>query len=708
MNRKLRRAQEKCAAKGAGKLIKDQAEAIKQLAKQQQSGPIEATLAMAQQFTKQWPEHPFGWHVLGSSLYAQRHYAKAVECFVQVVKRNPEEAEAHHNLAKAMISSGEKKGALPHLQKCLSIDLKRPKSFYLLAKTLTELNEVDGALQACRVGLKNNPDAVDLQGLLAGLLVHLEQDHEAEQLLQQVLRVMPQHSDSLFYMGLLRKKQNRPEAKWFQAVIKQKPTHAAALFNLAQVLVMNSQTEQAVQISLNLLKYYPNHPGGHNLIGNQYLQLKRFAEAEKHLIKARELTPQEHVVHYNLGNLYTDLQRFAEAERAYQETLRIKPDYISAWINLGRCYLINHQLERGIAALEQCLKRDPNQYGAIANLAAAHKMLGQLDKAHDYYVRSLELKPDDANVVTNWGIYNLLQGNLEEGWKGYRARWASDGVQYEPPPHYQQPEWDGSPLAGRTLMAFPEQGAGDIIQFVRYVLHPDLADGKILLKVAKPLRRLFSCLQSGRVRLIWDEFKEPWDCHVSLMNMPIHLDSKTPETIPGPHPFLKVNEADISRWGAKLPAGNGGKKIGVVWAGNPTHPNDRHRSIAMARFKVLFDAPGCQFYSLQMGGRVSELEPFKERVIDLSGGIEDYYDTAAIMKNLDLVIAVDTSVVHLAGALGCPTWTLIPYAPDWRWLLEREDCPWYPSMRIFRQPAMNDWESTLLQVKQALSSLTSP
>ncbi|HIF60548.1 MAG TPA: hypothetical protein EYQ26_13810 [Rhodospirillales bacterium] len=290
-----------------------------------------------------------------------------------------------------------------------------------------------------------------------------------------------------------------------------------------------------------------------------------------------------------------------------------------------------------------------------------------------------------------------MTGNFKTGWLNYESRWKKKNV--EAKRRYPQPFWDGSSLVCKTLFLYPEQGVGDLIIFIRYVKVLSTKTTKIIVECPKSLHRLFSTIPEINVLVTKEDTLPDFDFYAPLLSLPGILNT-TLQTIPVNIPYLFADDHIVSPIITQPKVLN----IGIVWAGNPAHENDKNRSINLSFFLAITNIHNTQFYSLQVGDRRIDMyqEDFASQIIDLGKHLGDYAETATVINQLDLIITVDTSVAHLAGAMGKPVWVLLPFAPDWRWLLERDDSPWYPTMRLFRQQERGNWTTVFNEVYQAL------
>lgn len=376
------------------------------------------------------------------------------------------------------------------------------------------------------------------------------------------------------------------------------------------------------------------------------------------------------------------------------------PDEVITLVNDAAAAIDADDPTRAIEYLQRAELIHASQPEIYNNFGNAHTALNQLDQAIPRYERALALRPDFPDAHLNLSMALLKKGEWERGWLEWEWRWATKQfVPFNPP----VPRWQGQPLPNATLLIHTEQGAGDAMQFARFLPEAASRVGKLLLVAPDPLRPLLAAVPGvGEMAGAGEFTPDRFQAYASLMSLPQILGvGMTLATLPAQVPYLSP-PADRTVTLPDAPPGH--KRIGIAWAGSPTQGNDRNRSATLATFGPLLELPNISWYSLQVGEKAAELDEYDgpATIHDLRPQLNDWGDTAAAMQQLDLVIAVDTGVVHLAGALGKPVWVLLCYAPDWRWMLDRPDSPWYPTARLFRQPAPKNWDAVMEQVRQAL------
>jgi hypothetical protein len=396
--------------------------------------------------------------------------------------------------------------------------------------------------------------------------------------------------------------------------------------------------------------------------------------------------------------------RLEQAEAIYRQILQVAPDHPDALHFLG---LIAHQVgqfDAAIRYLEQAIARVSQSAELQNSLGVACRSKGKLEEAAGHLRQALALKPSYADAHYHLGLALLLSGNLARGFIEHEWRWQSEtfrrGSREDQRPALPKSFWNGAELNGQTILLHSEQGLGDTIQFIRYAPLVARRGGRVIVMCQPEVRSLLESVPGVSKVIQWGDPLPEFDVRVPLLSLP-RLFGTTLATIPAQIPYIGLPAPARLR----LPAPLGpGMRVGLGWAGSPGHKRDRARSCPLAHFRPLLDLPGIAWISLQKGPSAPELGGLRldARVLDVSAQLGDFVDTATIVAQLDLVISVDTAVVHLAGALGKPVWTLLPFLPDWRWSLDREDSPWYPTMRLFRQSAPGDWEEVFARVADAL------
>ncbi len=410
--------------------------------------------------------------------------------------------------------------------------------------------------------------------------------------------------------------------------------------------------------------------------------------------------------HNHSGAWFEQQGRLDEAVACYQQALALKPDYAEAHNNLGNVLKEQGKFEEALASYQQALGLKPDYAEVHYNQGVVLKEQGRLTEALASLEHALRLKPDYAEAHSSRALAWLLAGDFARGWPEYEWRWQCPPFSL---PRFGQPLWDGSPLGGQTILLYAEQGFGDTLQFIRYAPLVKERGGCVLLACPAALIPLLRSSR-GIDRLLPQEGPlPPLDVYAPLLSLP-RIFSTTLATVPAQVPYLFADAQLSQHWREQLSA-LPGSKIGIAWQGSPHYRGDRQRSIPLVQFAPLARLPGVRLVSLQKGPGTEQLRDVANRfpVTDLGSQLDAtsgaFLDTAAVMEHLNLVITADTVIAHLAGALGVPVWVALPFAPDWRWLLDREESPWYPTVRLFRQQTWGNWPEVFARLTDAVQQI---
>lgn len=490
----------------------------------------------------------------------------------------------------------------------------------------------------------------------------------------------------------------------FGRSVRLDPFGVEALNNLGNALVAQGRPELAKSVLRRAVILGPDNPQPYNNLGAVLVETGAIDEALVACARALALHPDNPEGENNLGNALMELGRTEEAMAAFRRALALHPAFPEACTNLSGALIDRGACRDAALACRRAIIVQPDDAKAYNNLGNALRGAGALAEAARAFHQALLLAPEDAEIHYNASAVLLKQGRLREGWAEFEWRKHTERSSFRNAP-LPGPEWNGGPLDGRTLLLYAEQGYGDVLQFVRYV--PTVAaraGGTVVLRVYPPLVRLLADLPGGAAVVSSEDPLPAYDCHLPLMSLPERLGTVL-ETIPAAVPYLAATPLAVQRWRDRL-AGFPGCKVGIAWAGDPrtrergAHLMDQRRSLPLAAFGDVLRIPGICWVSLQKGAAADQARtpPAGTTVLDMTDEIGDFADTAALIAALDLVVSVDTSVAHLAGALGKPVWILSRFDGCWRWLEGRSDSPWYPSARLYRQAAWGDWAPVLVQL----------
>jgi Flp pilus assembly protein TadD len=480
---------------------------------------------------------------------------------------------------------------------------------------------------------------------------------------------------------------------------------AQAEHNLGFQLHRHNRVAEAEPFYRRALNLDPGFKEAWTNLGLAVLAQGRPEEALLCQREALRLDPDSADAHNNLGMAHYAQGHIAEAENCFWAALRLNPDHANATLNLGSTRQILNHVEQAEVLFRRALTLGADPCHGKSNLSLALMEQARPEAAECCLREALAERPDYAEARANLALALLSLGRLEEGWRAYESRWEIEALGASAPV-FSQPRWTGQALHGETVLLCAEQGFGDTLQFCRYATMVAAAGGRPVLVVPKALRRLIATLEGvADVLMEENETLPPFDYYCPLLSLPLAFDT-TMQTIPASVPYLHGDPAPWGDFLTKLP----GLKVGLVWAGKSrtAQPHavaiDQRRSMHLTDMARLLRIPGCSFVSLQCGPPASQMRAVTggNALHDASGRIEDWADTAGLISGLDLVIAVDTAVAHLAGALGRPVWLLNRFDSCWRWFFDRDDTPWYPTMRLFRQTSRGDWAGVIERVHRAL------
>ena len=547
----------------------------------------------------------------------------------------------------------------------LSIDVRNASCLHLLGLIESRSGNLESAVKMMRRAIGSDNRKVHFHIDLVNILNSLGKFDEAIQEYEQALSLDPDRAD--------------------------------AHYNLGHAYHVQGQLDKAIASYERAVRLRPKYAEAYNNLGVALHVQGRLQEAVVCFEQALTLKPDYAEAHNNLGGILKDLGKLDQAAASYQRALRIQSDYAGAYSNLGAVLQLQGRLPEAVACLQKALLLQPDSAEAHYRLGSALHAQGKLEDAAALYAQALALAPDHVGAQFDRSMLQLLQSDYAIGWRNCESRFR---VKKIAPRSFPQPLWHGEPLNGARILLHDEQGLGDSLQFLRYLPGVHAAGGSVILAVQKKLRRIATQLPGVACLVHAGDPLPPFDWHCPLMSLPAACGT-TLKTIPAQVPYLSAPRDAIEAAAALYWPKTGGR-VGLAWAGRPDNQTDETRSMPLTLLNPLFGIENVHFFSLQMGSAAEQSADVNADITDLASVTTDFADTAAHMAHMDLVITVDTSVAHMAGALARPTWVLLSNAADWRWLLNREDSPWYPTVRLFRQPKLGDWTSVIEAVRIAL------
>ncbi|MDT8304098.1 MAG: tetratricopeptide repeat protein, partial [Sedimentisphaerales bacterium] len=614
--------------------------------------------------------------------YRDGHLRQAEQIYRLILQSNPDNPVALHSLGVIAHQKGNHDAAVELISKAIANNSHIPHFHNTLGLVFETLDKYNEAVAAYQQAVSVKPDYAEAYHNMAIALQSQSQYTAAVEKCKQAISIKPDYAEAYNTMGFsLEKQQQYAEAiKYYKKAVQFKPDFAEAYNHLGVVLNAQNHSIEAIKNYKQALRIDPDYAEVYNNLGIALKDQEQFTEAIANFEQAIQLEPDFAEAYYNLANSLRDETRCTEAIENYRKAVLLKPDYAEAY----------------------------NHLGVVLNAQGGHVEIIENLEAIKNYRRALQLNPDFAEAHWNLSLVLLRTGRFIEGWKEYewRRNPKLDIVTY--PHSFEIQRWDGSCFSGKRLLVHYEQGLGDTLHFVRYLPMVKARGGTVILEARKPLYKLLQGFPGVDELIEASLDKKPivkFDHHISLMDLPKIFETSL-ETIPAEVPYINCCPQKAEHWRNKLAGPD--FKVGIVWAGSPSHGNDQNRSCTLKYFEPLTKIDGVRLYGLQKGKAAEQVEGLADEmtITNIGTEFEDFSDTAAAIENLDLVISVDTSVLHLAGAMGKPVWALLPFAPEWRWMLNREDSPWYPTMKLFRQKKWGQWGSVFQDVAKELRTTT--
>ncbi|WP_165904799.1 tetratricopeptide repeat protein [Sulfurisoma sediminicola] len=643
-----------------------------------------------------------------ATLHRQGRSDEAARLYADILREVPNHPDALHLLGVVYCQRKEFDSALPYLKAAVDLMPEFADAHIHCAKALRKLGSTPAAVALLDGFLARHPDHTEVLAELGLALRAAGMERRALEIFRRVVALAPNlFTAQLALADMLRIQGAKGEALGhYRAAVALKPADPAALNSLATLLKEQGQHDEAIQLLRRAIEGNNGFAVGHNNLGNVLLDAGKVEAAIAEYRTAIDRQANFPEAWNNLGNALKEVGKLDEAVAAYEESLRLRPEYAEAMSNLGNALLDAGRFREAIELHRRALAAKPDFAEAWNNLANVLIATGRHAEALEAFECAVRHDPASHQARFGRGLTRLMLGDFAGGWEDYEHRWWGSHMSRQiKPPRFAYPQWDGTPpRPGQNILVYHEQGFGDTLQFARYLSM--LATKFAVTCVCQDeLHRLFLASFGSFARIVPAGgsnavLKEVFDWHVPVMSLPRAFRTG-PESIPGGCPYLTPPADALARWRPRI--GPGGLRVGVCWSGNPSLKDNRLRSLAAESLAPWGRLDGIRWFGLVKDAATTR--PTLPAWDDPMAEAADFADTAAIIACLDLVITVDTSVAHLAGALGKPVWLLSRHASEWRWQAERTDSPWYPSMTIFRQPALEDWASVIRDVAAALGKI---
>jgi tetratricopeptide (TPR) repeat protein len=605
-----------------------------------------------------------------SAIGAQADLSEAIALYEALLEHAPDSAEAHYDLGRLHHRRDDLANAIASYQKAIALQ----------------------------------PGTFEFQFNLGAALFQAGRFADAAASYREAILIQPEDAEAHYSLGVVLQKMGEvtPAAQAYTNAIKIKPDFPDALSNLGFLCVYMDDLQTAEGLLRRSVALDPDNANAHCNLANLLAQQGKTAEALETCHTALVLDPNHAPTLCNCGGLSIDMGDAQGAVGLLRRSIALDPGNVSTHCNLGSALSRLDDTAGALDAFCHALTIDPRHNLTLCNLGALLDTMGNAGEAIQCYQLALASHPDSKLAKFYLSLQHLGSGDFAAGWEGYEARWGRPEFR-KARPVLAQPQWRGEDIRGSRILIYSEQGLGDTLQFVRYAPMVAALGARVTLKVQPSLVRLLSGFHD-EISVVSTDSPEgtdvDWQC--PMMSLPLAFGTEL-ATIPRDVPYLHADPVAAEGWAQRIAAR--GLRVGLVWAGNPKHTRDRQRSMPLAQLDRLAHLQGVTFYSLQKGPAAQELAASALPIMDLSEHLEDFTDTAAVLANMDLVICVDTAVAHLAAAMGRPVWLLVAAVNDWRWLQQRADTPWYPTMRLFRQATIGDWNGVAEQIEQELSAM---
>jgi tetratricopeptide (TPR) repeat protein len=665
------------------------------------------TLALAHydRALKLRPDFAEAWSNRGTLLQTMGRRAEALESFDRALALQPDHVGLLNNRAALLQEEGRYQDALADYDRALGLQPDYPEALNNRGIAAYELGRLEDAIADYDRAIALRPDYAAAFSNRGNALGKLLRHEEALASYDRALALQPDHVDALNNRGITLRGLGRLEASLasHNAALKLRPADPDALVSRGLTLHELDRLDEALASHDRALALQADHVKARVNRGAVLHALGRLDDAMACFERVLRDHPDNVEALTNRGTALHDLARYGEALASHDQAIAVRPDDAVALDNRAVTLHKLQRLEEALASLDQAIAARPDYVPAFSNRGVTLCDLHRFDEALASYDRATALRPDYADAHFLKSLTSLVTGDFAQGLPGYEWRHRAPVARLKPPVR-PRPFWRGEgDLAGKTLLLHSEQGFGDSIQFCRYAPLVAARGARVVLEVDPPLCGLMATLAGVAEIIAKGDALPDYDLHCPLPSLPMAFGTRL-ETIPANAHYLHAADSAVAQWKQRLGTSSG-LKIGLAWAGNPNHVRDRERSMAFDQLAPLLDVDAT-FISLQKQYRPGEVERLAQGgVRDVSTDLHDFTDTAALISALDLVITVDTGVAHLAGALGKPVWIMVTHAPDWRWLLDRDDSPWYPTARLFRQDASRDWGDVVARVQAALRQL---
>jgi tetratricopeptide (TPR) repeat protein len=677
-------------------------EALDLAVQHHQAGRLREAEGIYRQILNAEPNSAHALHLLGVLASQMGQGEASLNYIRRAITLNPTAAQYHASLGAALATLGRTQEAIDIYHRALVLQPDLLDAHVNLGAALMKMGKFELAVESLQSAIKIGPENFKLLDSLGSALSQAGHQEQAVETLRKALTLRSDFAPTHLTLGNALMKLNRATEAIaeYRAALATRPEYPEAMRNLSGLLSQTGSVDEAIDLARRSISLQPDSPHAWYNLGRALHCQNRFDEAADALSRAIALDPRFPQAYSELGEVLLRMKAPDKAIDTFNQSLAIEPNAVLHY-RIAIALLQQGKREEAIAA---CLKAeslgfaDQNLFNTLGTI---HHQLGQIDKAIEYFKKALSIQPDFPLAQWNLGVLQLLKGDFREGWLGYESRWKANSILL-PARYSLERIWDGRELKNRRIVIDCEQGFGDCIQFIRYTPLIAQRGGKPIVTAFPELRRLFRTVPCLDEIICPPEEIPPFDLQCPLASLP-RLFETTLQNIPANVPYIFPDTVLAERWRTRVPQ-DGRVKVGLVWSSKAQSRDHAAHSPGLAQLAPLGAVSNTWFCSLQKGPAAADTvaPPEGLQIIDWTAELQDFADTASLIASLDLIICCDTAVAHLAGAMGKPVWLLLSFVPDWRWLLDREDSPWYPSMRLFRQPRQGDWQTPIKRIAHDL------
>ena len=669
-------------------------------------GDLDAAIDSYKHALKIKPDHAEAYSNMGNTLKDKGDLEAAIGSYKQALKIKPDSADVYHNMGIALKGEGDLDAAIDSYKTALKIKPDFAEAYKNMGNALNDKGDLEGAIDSYKQALKINPDYAEAYKNMGNTLNEKGDLEGAIDSYKQALKIKPDYTEAYNNMGNTLKDKGDLEAAIdsYKQALKIKPDNADTYYNMGNTLNDKGDLEAAIDSYKQALKIKPDYAEAYNNMGNTLKDKGDLEAAIDSYKNALKIKPDNANTYYNMGNTLNDKGDLEAAIDSYKQALKIKPDYADTYYNMGNTLNDKGDLDAAIDSYQEALKIRPDYAKAYNNMGNTLKDKGKLNSAIDSLKQAIKIKPGYADAFYNLSLSHLLQGSMEKGFNFYE--WRLRKKKQSAASARANLVWDGKKsLRGKHFVIYEEQGLGDIIQFCRYLPLLEQRGANITFKVKPNLHALLETMDSNSRLLTSLPEENEIDFEAPLMSIPYLLNTNL-ETIPANNPYLFAGQKKIQTWAERVSMDR--FKVGICWQGSKTKM-DVGRSFPLSLFEGISRIPNLELISLHKGEGEAQIDGIDFDLTtlghDFDVGQDAFLDTVAVMMNCDLIITSDTAVAHLAGAIGRPTWVVLKQVPDWRWMLDRPDSPWYPTMTLYRQKSQGDWVDVFDTIEQDLRTM---